>query len=479
MNKKVIGRKKEQVILEEALQSDEAEMVSVIGRRRVGKTFLVTSTYKDQIVFEITGIQNAPLSLQLRNFRDVLAEFAMPNLPIEPPKDWLAAFQLLRTYLKTKLSEKKIVIFLDELPWLATHKSGFLQAFGYFWNSWASRQNLVVVICGSAASWMIKKVVHDKGGLHNRITKRITLLPFTLAETEEFLNSRSIRLDRYSILQLYMAMGGIPHYLKEIRRGKSTAQNIDDICFSATGLLKDEFSKLYTALFKKPERHISVIRALATKTKGMTRSELIEKSSLSSGSALTTTLEELVQSGFISTYFPFGKNKSGKLYRLTDEYSLFYLRFMEEKINETQDIWKHFSQTQAYKVWSGYAFESICLKHLPQIKKAMGISGIYSLASSFYQKGTTEISGIQIDLLLDRKDHVINLFELKFYNEIYSFTKSDSQTLRRKMSAFRAATKTKKQLFWTLVTTFGIQKNQYSLDIVDTELDMDILFEET
>ena len=243
MTPKLIGRKKEQHILKEALASREAEMVSVIGRRRVGKTYLVTSMYQERIVFEITGIQHAPLQSQLRNFRDVLAEFSMTDLPIEVPKDWLGAFQLLKTYLKPLLGKEKKVIFFDELPWLSTHKSGFLQAFGYFWNSWASRQNLIVVICGSAASWMIRKVVHNKGGLHNRITKRIWLKPFTLAETKSFLHSRNVKIDHYPILQLYMAMGGIPHYLKEVRRGLSAAQNIDEICFSETGLLRDEFSK--------------------------------------------------------------------------------------------------------------------------------------------------------------------------------------------------------------------------------------------
>ena len=257
----LIGRKAERTILEEALLSNEAEMVSVIGRRRVGKTFLVTSTYREQTLFEITGIQNATRPLQLRNFRDVLTEYSQSNLPIEIPTDWLAAFQLLKQYLKPLLNSQKKVLFFDELPWLDTHKSGFLQAFGYFWNSWASRQNLVIVICSSAASWMIQKVVRDKGGLHNRITKRIHLKPFTLAETETYLKSRHIHFDRYQLLHLYMAMGGIPHYLKEIKGGKSAAQNIDTICFSETGLLKDEFSNLFAALFKNSDKHIEVIRS--------------------------------------------------------------------------------------------------------------------------------------------------------------------------------------------------------------------------
>ena len=478
MNNKLIGRIQEEQVLLDALASNEAELVSVIGRRRVGKTFLITSAYQNHITFEITGIQRGSLKKQLRNFRDVLVELNNTGQFLEPPVDWLAAFGALKMYLKQQKNNEKKVLFFDELPWLATPKSGFLEAFGYFWNSWASRQNLVIVICGSAASWMIRKVVRDKGSLHNRITKRINLKPFTLAETEKFLRSRNIRFDHYTILQLYMVMGGIPHYLKEIKQGKSGAQNIDEICFSETGLLKEEFPNLYEALFKNADRHIDIIQSLLTKNQGMTRNEIVQYSKLSSGRILTQTLEELIQSGFINIYYPFGKKTKEKLYRLTDEYSLFYLLFMEEKINETKGIWKHFSQTQAYKTWSGYAFESICLKHLPQIKRALGVSGVYTLASTFYKKGTEDEPGVQIDLVLDRNDHVVNLFEIKFYNDTFSINKATAQKLRHKMSVFRNITQTKKQLFWTIMTTFGLKHNQHSLDLIDSAFGMDILFED-
>ena len=477
MKAKLVGRKKERAILQDALSSNEAEMISVIGRRRVGKTFLVTSTYQKQIAFELTGIQSASRKMQLRNFRDVIAEYINTDLALEIPVDWLAAFQLLKKYLTPLLGKTKKVIFFDELPWLDTHKSGFLQAFGYFWNSWASRQNLVVVICGSAASWMIRKVVKDKGGLHNRITKRIILKPFSLAETEHYLKYRHINFDRYQLLHLYMAMGGIPHYLKEIKAGQSAAQNIDEICFSETGLLKDEFSNLYAALFNNSDKHIRLVRILAKKKQGMTRADIIKTSKLLSGAGLTKTLEELLQSGFINAYFPFGKKKKESIYRLTDEYSLFYLQFMETKRNESTGIWKHLSQTQAYKTWSGYAFESICLKHLVQIKKALNIGGVYSLASTFYKKGSKSQKGVQIDLVLDRNDHVVNLFEIKFYNETLSISKTYANALREKMSTFKKATKTRKQLFWTIITTFGIDPNQHSLGLIDSVLDMNVLFE--
>ena len=398
------------------------------------------------------------------------------SFPMTQPKDWLEAFYLLAKFLETKKKKRKMVIFLDELPWLSTPKSGFLKGLSYFWNSWAVKQNIVVVICGSAASWMIQKVVNHTGGLHNRITKRIHLFPFTLLETEQYLFNRNIRFDRYQLIQIYMAMGGIPHYLKEIKRGESAVQNINNICFSITGLLRNEFSRLYSALFKNAENHITVIKALAQKRNGLTRQQILSLTQFSTGGMMARVLNELLESGFISVYRPFGKKRKEKLYRLTDEYSLFYLYFIEGKEFEGDDIWNHLSQTQSYKVWSGYSFENTCLKHIPQIKKSLGISGIYSLSSSFYKKGTTENKGTKIDLLIDRNDHVINLIEIKFHKEVFSISKNYADKLRNKMRIYRTTTKTNKQLFWVFISTFGIVTNAHSLGLVDKSLTMDDLF---
>ncbi|MBK8565707.1 MAG: AAA family ATPase [Saprospiraceae bacterium] len=476
MEPNIIGRKQEMAILQEALASKEAEMVAVLGRRRVGKTFLVTSTYQQRIVFELTGIQNSPTKKQLKNFRDVLTIKQGGKLPLEVPEDWLSAFQMLRQYLSTLDSTEKAVVFFDEVPWLAGHRSGFLEALGYFWNSYASRQNLVLVICGSAASWMIRRVVHDKGGLHNRITKRIHLQPFTLTETEAFLQSREVRLDRFQLIQLYMAMGGIPQYLMALKPGLSAMQNIDRICFWDGGLLKDEFQKLYPALFSNSEKHQAIVRALSTKWKGMDRAELLEKIKIASGGGISTHLEELEQSGFITSYYTYGRKQREKVYRLTDPFSLFYLRFIEGSQMDGEGAWMQISQTQAYKSWTGYAFENICLLHLPSIKKAMGISGIYTQASAFYKRSTPEMAGSQVDLVLDRSDHCINLFEIKFHDEPFIPTKEFATSLREKMAVFKAVTKTRKQVFPALIAAFGIKHNQHSIGLVEIVLSIDDLF---
>lgn len=471
-----IGRKEEKILLERALESRESEMIAVIGRRRVGKTFLVKETYEGDIIFEITGLQDANLAKQLSHFNFTLQRYAKSPVPIKEPKNWLEAFQLLVMYLDSLPLKEKKVIFFDEVPWMATGKSDFLTGLGFFWNSWAVNQNIVIVICGSAASWMIDKVVNNKGGLHNRITKRIFLEPFTLAETKAFLNSRNVLFNHYQLVELYMALGGIPHYLKEVQPEKSAIQNIDSICFAKEGLLRNEFDRLYPALFANAHRHIAVIRALATSRQGLTRQKIVDLSDLSAGGHTSVVLTELEQSGFISSYFPFGKKKKEKLFRLTDEYSLFYLRFMEDKSREGRDTWQHLSQTQAYKTWSGYAFENICLKHIPRIKKALGIAGIYAKASSFIMKGNEQEKGTQIDLIIDRNDKVVNLFEIKFYNTEVTFSAADAQNLREKIRIFQTATRTKKHIMPILITTFGLKTNKHSLGLINQVLTLDDLF---
>ncbi len=476
--KKIIGRNQEQAILREAERSDEAEMIAITGRRRVGKTFLVRSVYNGKINLEFTGVQNAPRSEQIASFHFLMQQFAGEQLKLKLPKNWLKAFHQLITVLETKKEPgAKLILFFDELPWLATKKSGFLRAFGFFWNNWASKNNIIVVICGSAASWIIEKVVKDKGGLHNRITKRINLKPFNLSETEAFFKSQGVKLNRYQTVLIYMIMGGIPHYLKEVKAGKSAVQNINDICFSNEGLLIDEFANLYPALFEHSDNHIAAIKALGTKWKGLTRSEIIKVSKLPNGGGLTKILNELSYSGFISAYYPYGKKKKDILYRLTDEYSLFYINFIEKRKHNIQGTWQALSQTSVFTSWTGYAFESLCLKHINEVKEALRIGGIYAETSSFTFQGDEVFPGTQIDLLIDRNDHVINLCEIKFHQTSFTITKSYSEKLRAKMAVFKGVSKTKKQIFLTMITSFGMTENKYSQELIDNSLTMDVLFE--
>ena len=472
----IIGREDEIEILSEIFKAREPHLVAVYGRRRIGKTYLVRNFFEKQIAFEVSGLHNASQQEQLENFTNRFAPAKGKRRSIQPPQTWLQAFQLLITYLEPQLKKGKKIIFFDEFPWLDTPRSGFMQAFENFWNTWASRQkNLAVIICGSAAAWMIRKVVNNKGGLHNRITRRIRLLPFTLYETECYLQYRNINLDKHQILQLYMAMGGVPHYLKEIKRGESATQAIDRICFKKDGLLTDEFKNLYTSLFDNATVHTSIIAALAKKPMGLTRNEMLKAGRLSSGGGFTRVLEELAESGFIMAYTPFGKTIKDSLYKLTDEYSLFYIKFIAGAKTTGAGTWVKLSATSSWKSWSGYAFESICLKHIWQIKKALGISGIHTQESVWHNRGRNE-KGAQIDLLIDRNDRTINACEIKFSGDTFEITKSYKADLENKVKAFKYISKTRKTIFLTMITTYGVKNIENFAGFVNNEVKMEALF---
>jgi len=473
---RLIGRKEEIETLETALASTFPEFVAVIGRRRIGKTYLVKQTYNQHIDFELTGIQHTKKSEQLKNFVFAFRNYFPDYEFTEKPKSWLEAFFLLSKGLKSLNKQEKMVVFLDELPWLGTKRSGFITGLSWFWNSWATNQNIVLAVCGSAASWMIEKVVNDRGGLHNRITKLMFLYPFSLGQTETYLQSKNIQLSRYQITQLYLAMGGIPMYLNQVKPNLSAVQNIQQICFSRNGYLRNEFDRLFASLFDNYENHIAIIRALATKRMGMTRNEIIAKSKFENGGLLTQYLKELNQSGFIEIYSGYGKKKRQSLYRLTDAYSLFYLDFIEPLQANAKIDFTKLSDLPNYKSWSGYAFENICLTHIDQIRKALGIAGIYTSVSSFYAKATDNLSGAQIDLLIDRGDNSINLCEIKFSNKEYEVTKKDVQNLANKKSVFQQHTKTKSHIFISLITTFGTIENSNKINNINQVVTLEDLF---
>lgn len=466
----IVGRIAEQNILNEALESPKSELIALYGRRRIGKTFLIREHYKKNIVFEIAGLFGGNMKDQLENFTKE-TKTRTKNEALETPSSWLKAFTQLEKYLDSLKGKRKKVVFIDEFPWIATAKSKFLMAFENFWNTYCTkRDDIVLVICGSAASYMIKKIIHNKGGLHNRITRKIRLLPFNLNETEIFLNRNGIKYTRYDVIQVYMALGGVPHYLEKLNKGLSVPQNIDALCFSKDGALNEEFNRLYVSLFDDSERHMIIIRALAAINNGLTRNELIEKSGLASGGDFSLKLEELIESGFVTEYPYFQNKKQLTRYRLSDEYSKFYLKFIEDNKHAGEGTWQRLSNSQSYKSWSGFVFETLCLKHIQQIKKALRIDTIYSKNSSWFNDYA------QVDLLIDRDDNVMNLCEMKFYNAPYTMDKTYYLNLKNKVAELKRETNTKKNVFITLVSSYGIRENEYSKELIQNSLDMDSLF---
>lgn len=472
---KIAGREKEIALLQSLIQKEEPSFVAVYGRRRIGKTYLIRQFFEGNIVFECSGLHQKILSQQLENFWLTLNEVDTNSKTTLPPKTWLQAFSQLKIYLNSIKTEQKKVVFLDEISWFETPRSGFLAALDNFWNQYCSKRNdIILVICGSAASWIIDKVINDRGGLHNRITNHIQLMPFSLGEMKSYLELNQVELTLKDIVQIYMCVGGVPFYVKDIKAGFSVLQILDQLFFAQPALLKNEFQNLYASLFKNNALHEKVVEVLASKNKGLTRNQIIKASGINSGGGLTIILDELMQCGFIKPVFPISKVKEDCLYRLIDEYSLFYFKFLAH--NKTNNSWLQMLNKPSYKIWSGYAFENLCFKHTLPIKKALGINGIITNEYSWTIKGDDATNGAQIDLIIDRDDNCINVLELKFHESEFELTKSYAAQLEEKISIFKAKTKTKKNVFLTMVSAYGVKKNEYYLSTVTNQIFIEDLF---
>lgn len=455
----MIGRTKEIEELNRLYESDESEFVAVYGRRRVGKTYLVRETFSDRFAFHHTGLPNATKHQQLVHFKESLAA---AGARVKTPRNWFEAFHVLREVVARSAFRRKVV-FIDELPWMDTAKSDFLMALETFWNEWASaRKDIVLIVCGSAAAWMVKNLFRNRGGLHNRVTARICLQPFTLGECEMFATDRGLGMSRADIAECYMALGGIPYYWRYLARGMSLAQNLDRLCFAVDAPLKGEFDELYSSLFRDAISYKKVVAALAKKKIGMTRLELIETLDISTTGRLSESLKTLEASGFIRSYRSYGAKKKNAIYQLTDPFTLFHFRFLETPSTD-EHFWSSTLSSPAQAAWRGLAFERLCLLHLSQVRRALGVGSIHVEAYGWSFKGDeTYPDGVQIDLVLERADNVINICEMKYSANVYAIDKAYDSVLGRKIATFAGVTGTRKAIHLTLVTANGLLRNQYS-----------------
>jgi uncharacterized protein len=469
----MVGRQKERDILRKLTESEASDFLAVYGRRRVGKTFLIKKHFENDLFFTFTGKSKASLTEQLSVFRNAFNESFTDELT-KSPKNWNEAFvQLKQVIIRSR--KKKKIIFIDELPWLDTPKSNFLPSLEHFWNTFASlRKDVLLIVCGSAASWIINKIINNKGGLHNRITRKMRIEPFTLSECEQFMRTKKIDFQRYPLTQLYMVLGGIPYYWQLVEKGKSVHQIINEMCFHPSGILKTEFNNLFTSLFINAENHELIVRALARKNKGLTRNELIQLTKLPNAGSFTRILDELIESGFIRKYLPYGKLKQNSLYQLTDNYCLFYLNFIENSKDASKDPWFSKMNSPAYHAWSGYAFEQIVLQHIPQLLVALGISGIGVEVSSW--KSSKSENGAQIDLVLDRRDGVVQLIEVKFAQSPFEIDRLYDANIKNKLAVFVQENNLFKSVFIGFLTTFGLKENSYS-NTIQNNLSLADLFE--
>ena len=472
----LIGREKECQVLRSALTEEYSQFIAVYGRRRVGKTFLIRESFDYAFDFQFTGSAKTSSKKQLARFRRALKEQGQVDTPAFT--NWGDAFGELRRFI-THLPEGKKVIFLDELPWMDAPRSGFLSELESFWNGWASaRKDIIFVVCGSSTSWMVKKIIKNKGGLHNRLTHRIALKPFSLGLCEQFCISRGIQLTRKQILEAYMIFGGIPYYWSLLRRGVSITQEIDRLIFAEDGELHDEFEMLYSALFKKPQKYVEVIELLAAKRKGLTRNEMLDAGNFEDNGAFSEILNDLEWCGFIRSYNMIGYEAKMKIYQLVDHFTLFYYDFVKGP-RHGSNYWSSLLGTPRYNSWCGLAFERVCLWHVDQIKMKLGITGIVSSEYAWKYAGDKEkgIKGMQIDLLIDRADGIVNLCEIKDYKAPFPISAEYAQELERRRSVFAAVTETKSAIHTVMITAEGLAQNSQNNSVVQNEVSLADLFQ--
>lgn len=473
---KLIGRHKEQAKLQACMESERSEFVVVYGRRRIGKTFLVRRFFKDAYAFSFVGKHEMSRDLQLAEFAKELQRYSGSAF-VPVLKNWTDAFDNLQRLLESSKNRGKKVVFFDEMPWMDTPKSDFVMALENFWNGWANmRDDILFIACGSATSWMVDKLLHNQGGLFNRITQRIYLRPFRLREVEQYLEENHFQWNRYQIAQCYMILGGVPFYLTLLNPRLSLLSNIDELFFSdAHAMLRMEYNELYATLFKRPDNYLAVVKLLTERKEGYTRKEISDRTNLG-GAALTKILSDLEQCDFVLSYARYGNAKNNAIYRIKDFYTLFYYKYVYGIDTKDALRWTHLSSTPQVASWQGFSFELLCLLHLDEIKRSLGIDRILNDASAWRSKQADR--NTQIDLVIERADRNINLCEMKFSTGMYAIDKGYEQKLRERMSIFQAETQTRCSTRVTMVTTYGVLPNKYT-GIVNDEVLLDDLFQET
>ncbi len=477
----MIGRKKEIETLNRLYNSNEAQFVAIYGRRRVGKTYLVNEVFQNRITFKHAGVSpietntfnmKSPLKFQLKNFYNSLVISGMK--PSKCPKDWMEAFLMLELFLQNKDDGTRQLIFIDELPWLDTPKSSFISAFEAFWNNWAcSRKNLMLIVCGSATSWMSDKLINNHGGLYNRLTYEMKLEPFTLKECEEYFAYHNVKFSRYDITSAYMICGGIPYYLSYFYGGYSLAQNIDNLFFKQNAPLANEFNRLFNSIFNNPEFSKALVKTIGSKRIGCSREEIIKDMKIQSNVKLTDALNALISSDFIVKYVPFGETRKREFYKLTDPFCNFYLKFIDNSQKLDEDFFLSNISNQNVVTWRGVAFENVCFNHIKQIKKALEIAGVTSNESAYINSDENEKT--QIDMLIIRNDNIINMCEIKFYSSEFLVDKNLDKKIRYRTSILENKVAKKYAVHSTLITTYGLKNNEYS-SIFSNVITLDDLF---
>lgn len=476
---KLIGRKKEIQELEKAYRSGQFEFIALYGRRRVGKTYLVSQVFEDRISFRHAASPNDEerqdekglLKMQLEVFYGSLLAQGLKES--KKPNSWVEAFLLLIRLFEGKDPAERWVIFLDEFPWMDTKRSNFIEAFSWFLNFWAANQkNLMIIAAGSSTSWMLNNLIHSTGGLYNRVTNPIRLSPFRLQETEQFFREKGFDLSRYSIARIQMAFGGIPYYLNFLDRGEGLSRFVDRMLFEKGAKLGLEYDTLFRSSFEKGDLARKIAEYLGKRSSGYTRKEIVEGLKISDGKAVKDALDALQEGDFVLEYVPYKEAQNKKRYRLIDPFCIFYLHFVAGKRSLDPSF---FADSVEPNSWIGAAFENLCAAHLEQIKRALVISKLSSIEFSLVFPKEEDKKGAQVDLVLVRKDRIVNLCEMKFYGKPYVQTEKEHHSLTNRVARLKETLPATYSIAPVLITVFEPSSGGYPDDYVQV-LTLDDLF---
>lgn len=480
----IIGREEELATISRLYTSERSEFLALYGRRRVGKSFLIEEAMENKFTFMTVGLfikvdkddaekVESYRQQQLRHFYSSLLEYGLPEEGNPAPTNWLDAMNLLKKLLLSKRSRRKVV-FIDELPWLAGPQSSELVSeLGFFWNQWArKRKDILLIVCGSATSWMIDNVIREYEGLYGRVTETIALKPFTLAECERYWEKRGFHLSRYEVALTYMVIGGVPYYMDSFRPDRTMADNINTIYFNKDKA-RQEFKDVYAGLYSSSEVYINVIRQLGKRFYGMSRTELLEALDKKGGGNFSDVLENLIDSGIIRSYTLYGSPRKQTVYQLMDFFTLFYLRFCE---NTDFTSWRSVQRSKPFYSWAGNSFELLVVEHIQQLADALRIK---EYATPFSWSGDTpDGDEAQIDLVIpataERADYIC---EMKFSEGKYILKEEDADDITRHIEALKNSSihKLSHSIYVVLVTSFGVTESKHRSHLNDI-VTLDSLF---
>lgn len=418
MNKLFVGRQSELETLSSLSKKKVASLVVIYGRRRVGKSRLIKEFGKHCRFYSFSGLpetkQTTAQSQREEFARQMREQLNLPGLKAE---DWGDLFTLLASHTQ----EGSLIIALDEISWMGSKDPDFLGKLKTAWdNAFSENPQLILIICGSVSAWIEKNILSNTGFL-GRISITLHLKELPLKDCNQLLDALSCHMSSFEKFNILSVTGGIPRYLEEINPTLSAENNIRELCFKPTGLLFREFEQIFSDLFSKRSlTYKNIVRVLSNGP--LHYEDIAKKADLITGSQFSGYLEDLIKAGFISRNYTWDiksrKVSRLSLYRLSDNYVRFYLKYIEKNYDRIERNHFKFQKLSEFTNWQtimGYQFESLVLNNREFIMKTLHLDYADIVCDNpFFQRKTARMQGCQIDYLIQTRLNSLFVCEIKF-----------------------------------------------------------------